>query len=297
MMHSSESRPVYPALCVFVGATLWGLVWYPMRLLEDGGLQGIWLTLILFGAALFASLPYTYRAFAQFAHAPGWLLLLTVAAGWTNIAFVEAVLHGNILRVLLLFYLSPLWAALMGWAFLRERVSRVSAASLAIALAGALLMLWNQDIGVPWPQALSDWFALSSGFAFAVSNVATRGVQSVSIGTKLFCVGLGVSAMAGAIILFLGAPVPTVAPSIFGGAVALGVFGILVMTLLVQYGVTHIPVYRSAVITFVELVAGALSQALLTDEVVTAREWIGGALIVFGALLAARVSAPVEPRN
>ncbi|HEX9811990.1 MAG TPA: DMT family transporter [Burkholderiales bacterium] len=290
-MHSSETRPIYPALSVFIGATLWGVVWYPMRLLEEGGLQGIWLTLILYGAALAASLPVTYRAVAQVAHAPCWLLLLAAAAGWTNIAFVEAVLHGNILRVLLLFYLSPLWATLMGWAFLREHVSRIAGTSLVIALAGALLMLWNPDIGAPWPQSQADWFALSAGFAFAVSNVATRGVQSVSVGTKLFCVGFGVSAMAAVIIVFLDAPIPRVAPSIFGGAVALGVFGILVMTLLVQYGVTHIPVHRSAVITFVELVAGALSQALLTDEVVTAREWLGGVLIVLGAFLAARAAA------
>lgn len=291
MKHSSETQPIYPALCVFVGATLWGVVWYPMRLLEEGGLQGIWLTLVLYGAALVASLPYTYRAFAQLLHAPAWLLVLTAAAGWTNIAFVEAVLHGNILRVLLLFYLSPLWATLMGWLFLREHASRMAAASLAIALVGALLMLWNPNIGVPWPQSSADWFALSSGFAFALSNVATRGVQSVSVGTKLFCVGFGVSAMAAVIIVSVGAPVPRVAPNVLGGAVALGIFGILAMTFLVQYGVTHIPVYRSAVITFVELVAGAVSQALLTDEVVTAREWFGGALIVIGAFLAARVSA------
>lgn len=291
MKHSSDSQPIYPAMSVFVGAILWGVVWYPMRLLEESGLQGIWLTLILYGTAMMASLPYTYRGFAQFLVAPVWLPVLTLAAGWTNIAFVEAVLHGNILRVLLLFYLSPLWATLMGWLFLREQVSRRAGASLAVALVGALLMLWNRDIGVPWPESSADWFALSSGFAFALSNVATRGVQSASVGTKLFCVGFGVSAMAAVIIVLIGAPVPRVAPNVFGGAVALGIFGILAMTFLVQYGVTHIPVYRSAVITFVELVAGAVSQALLTDEAVTAREWFGGALIVIGALLAARVSA------
>ena len=38
----------------------------------------------------------------------------------------------------------------------------------------------------------------------------------------------------------------------------------------------------------IELVAGAISQQLLTDEVVTLREWVGGGLIVVGAYLAAR---------
>lgn len=290
-MHSSKTRPLLAALSVALGAILWGVVWYPMRLLETRGLQGIWLTLILFAAVLAASLPWAYRVMAQLARTPKWLVILMLAAGWTNIAFVEAILRGNVLRVLLLFYLSPLWATLMGWGFLRERVSRVAAASLAVALAGALLMLWNPDVGAPWPQGHADWLALSSGFAFALSNVATRGMQRASVATKVFCVGFGVTAMAGAIIVLRGVPVPAVSSAVVGGAVGLGVFGILAMTLLVQYGVTHIPVYRSAVITLVELVAGAISQALLTNEVVTAREWAGGALIVVGAYLAARSSA------
>lgn len=293
-MHSSKTRSLFAALCVFFGAILWGVVWYPMRLLENGGLQGIWLTLLLFGSALFASLPWSYRAVGQFARAPGWLAVLTLSAGWTNIAFVEAILDGNVLRVLLLFYLSPLWATLMGWALLRESVSRVAAASLAIALGGALIMLWNPEIGVPWPQGRADWLALSSGFAFALSNVSTRRLRHATVPTKIFCVGFGVTAMAAVIIALRAAPVPAVAAGVIGGAVALGVFGILAMILLIQYGVSHIPVYRSAVITFVELVAGAISQALLTEEVVTPRDWIGGALIVLGAYLAARVSARDE---
>jgi drug/metabolite transporter (DMT)-like permease len=290
-MHSSKPRPILPALSVLLGATLWGVVWFPMRLLEHGGLQGIWLTLILYGCALAASLRYVFRAGAEFMHAPGWLAVLIVASGWTNIAFVEAVLHGNVLRVLLLFYLSPLWATLLGWAILGERVARAAAASLAIAAAGAGLMLWNPDVGAPWPQVRADWFALSAGLAFAVANVATRGTPALSVATKLFCVCFGVSVMAAVIVAVSGVPVPRVAPAIFAGAVLLGVGGILPMTLLIQYGVSHIPVYRSAVITLIELVAGAVSQALLTDEIIGAREWFGGALIVVGALIAARTSA------
>jgi drug/metabolite transporter (DMT)-like permease len=72
----------------------------------------------------------------------------------------------------------------------------------------------------------------------------------------------------------------------------LGLFGILLMTLMVQYGVTHLPVQRSAVIVLVELIAGAVSQQLLTDEIVTAREWGGGLLIALGAYLAARLGKP-----
>ena len=83
---------------------------------------------------------------------------------------------------------------------------------------------------------------------------------------------------------------PAISLQTFLAAAGLGVVGILLMTALVQHGVTHMPVHRSAVISLVELVAGALSQQLLTDEIVAVREWVGGALIVVGAYLSARAT-------
>ncbi len=293
-MSSNDTRRLYPVLAMMIGASLWGVIWYPMRLLESGGLGGIWLTLTLYGAALVVSLPFTLKSLPEFTRYPGWLVLLMVTAGWTNIAFVEAVLEGNILRVLLLFYLSPLWATLMAWAFLHERITRMGFASLAIAMGGALLMLWNPVLGAPWPQGKADWMALTAGFAFALSNTVTRKLHDVSIEAKVLSVWSGVSIVALAMIAMFSLPMPQPSLSIFTGAVALGVFGILLMTLLVQYGVTHMPVHRSAVLALIELVAGAISQQILTDEVVTVREWIGGGLIVIGAYLSARASSPKD---
>ena len=91
------------------------------------------------------------------------------------------------------------------------------------------------------------------------------------------------------LIWYVGARQPAGTETFLAAAV-LGVVGILCMTALVQHGVTHMPVHRSAVISLIELVAGAVSQQLLTDEVVTVREWVGGALIVLGAYLSARVT-------
>ena len=291
-MPSNDTRRIYPVAALLLGAGMWGVIWYPMRLLEAGGLGGIWLTLTLYGAALIASLPRTAPAIPEFTRNPLLLALLMLAAGWTNIAFVEAVLEGNILRVLLLFYLSPLWATLMGWMFLRERIARAGFMSLVIAMGGALLMLWNPVLGLPWPQGKPDWMALTSGFAFALSNVVVRRLHNISIAAKSLSVWAGVVVVGVIMIAVFSLPVPRPSAFIFIGAVALGVLGILVMTLLVQYGVTHMPVHRSAVIALFELVAGAVSQQLLTNEAVTMREWMGGGLIVLGAYLAAKASSP-----
>lgn len=289
-MHAHARHALRPVVGILLGASLWGVIWYPMRLLQGGGLSGLWLTLILYATALVVSLPFTWQSLAEFRERPGLLPGLMLLAGWTNIAFIEAVLTGNILRVLLLFYLSPFWAVLLGRLVLREVVSRTALWSLAVAMAGALTMLWNPQLGAPWPQSTADWLALSSGFAFALSNVVVRKMENVSVEIKATAVWAGVVLLAVILIPVSGAPALNVRHEVFAGAVALGLFGIVLMTTLVQYGVSHLPVHRSAVLALIELVAGAVSQQLLTDEVVTLREWTGGALIVAGAWMSARAS-------
>ena len=67
---------------------------------------------------------------------------------------------------------------------------------------------------------------------------------------------------------------------------ALGVGGFMLSTLAVVYGVTHMPVQRSAVIMLFELVVGAASAWLLASEIVSIQEWIGGVLILTAAMIA-----------
>ena len=155
-------------------------------------------------------------------------------------------------------------------------------------MIGALLMLWDPSLDIPWPQEPADWLAISSGFAFALSNVLVRRLQDISVPVKTVTSWCGVTAVAAVMLVVQGASFPWVSPAVLGGAVALGLLGITVMTVTVLYGVTHMPIHRSAVILLFELVAGTVSSQLLTDEVVTPREWVGGVLIVSAAWFAAR---------
>jgi drug/metabolite transporter (DMT)-like permease len=287
-MTATSDRTVLPVLALLFSATLWGVIWYPLRLLEARGLSGLWASVILYGAALAVGFAWTRGLYAACARAPAGLLLLALAAGWCNVSFMLAVLEGEVLRVLLLFYLSPLWATLLGHWFLGECYTVRTLGALVLAMLGALIMLLDPDSGLPWPQTRADWLALTSGFTFAVSNVVVRGLQQVSVPVKTQVNWMGVLCVAG-LWLWLGShPLPDIELPVFGVALALGALGILTMTLCVQYGVHRLSVQRSAVILLFELVAGALSAWWLADEVPQAREWWGGALIVAGAWMAAR---------
>lgn len=293
----SVTKPIaglMPVLSLLLGATLWGVIWYPLRVLESLGLSGLWITAVSYSAALLAGAGFVVRRLPELGRQPLALVILSLAVGWCNVSFVLAILDGTVVRVLLLFYLSPLWTVLLGRLFLHERLTLRARLVLVLALLGALFMLWDESIGFPWPRGRSDWLACSSGVAFALGNVMVRHLQAVSVRVKTEVSWLGVLLIAVAwLALSDQLAVPDVPPAAWSGALALGVFGLVVMTLSVQYGVTHMPVYRSAVILLFELIAGALSSHLLTDEVVSSREWLGGGLIIVAAWLAARI--PAEP--
>jgi len=294
-MSSKSTQELLPILALLFTATMWGLLWYPLRLLEEAGLEGLWTTLLIYLVALLVGAIPVIGRFHELGQRRGLLLALALASGWCNVAFIIAVIDGNVVRVLLLFYLSPLWATLLGWFLLGERASNASLAVLLLAMAGALTMLWDPASGYPWPQSDSDWLAISAGFSFALANVFTRKAQSISIRVKTLVSWVGVVFVAIVWILFAQLPVPQLTTQTITGSILLGIFGIMCMTWAVQYGVTHMPVYRSSVILIFEIVAGAVSSQLLTDEIVLVKEWLGGGLIVLAAYLSTRIHLATQP--
>lgn len=287
-MPLAAKNPVIPVFTLLYAATLWGIVWYPLRLLEQAGMHGLWSTLIIYLGATVVGLVLMRGHWAIISRQPGLLFLLALTNGWCNCTFILAVLDGNVFRVLLLFYLSPIWTVLLGRLFLHERMSAGARLTLVMAMIGAVIMLWDPRIGMPWPQNESDWLALSSGFAFAASNVLVRRAEDVPVSVKTSSAWIGVVLFAGVWILLSHVPVTQASFDVLVYCFLLGLVGFSSMTFAVQYGVTHMPVHRSATILLFELVVGAVSSQLLTDEVISPAEWIGGTCIVLASWLAAR---------
>ena len=294
MNTSSRESRLLPVISLLITASMWGFVWYPLRLLEQQGLAGAWSALVSYGAALIVCA----WIFVRDRHSVHGNILplaaMSLGAGWCNVAFIIAVLDGNVVRVLLLFYLSPFWAVVLGWFMLGEKPDSKSMSVFFIAVTGAMIMLWNEEIGLPWPQDGADWLAVSSGFAFALSNVYVRRMQDVGVWLKSASCWIGVVLVAVSWILLQGTGIPAVDAGTYAWAVMLGLCGFLVMTVLVQYGVTRMPLHRSAVILLFELVVGAVSSLLLTDEVILVQEWVGGVMIITAAYIAARIHAGDE---
>lgn len=269
-------------------ATMWGLFWYPLRLFEQVGLPAIWVSLISFSSAMCIGLVLCRSRFAEYRLQPLTLLLIAISAGWCNIAVLVALAEGNAIRVILLFYLSPVWAVIMGHLILKEKLQRIEMLIFLLAFLGAIIMLWNPDVGIPWPASRADWLALSSGFMFALSNVLIRSLQNISIPVKSTTTWIGGVVIALLWIVLSDHHFPVVGTTVWSYAVILGVFGIVLMSLSVQYGVTHMPVYRSAIILLFEIPVTAVSVYFLAGDKLTMMEWVGGIIVISSGWLIAR---------
>ena len=274
-----------PVLSLLFAASFWGVVWYPLRLLEEAGLSGPWQMVISYSAAFVLLAGLRWPGMKGMSSHPGKLLLMAVAAGWTNLGFVLAMLEGTVARVLILFYLSPLWTVLLGHYFLHERLTRAAVAMVFTGLAGAALMLWEPGLSftsIGW----GDVAAVTAGMAFAVANVLTRALGELGTRQKTLVSWLGVVALSLLVVLFDQQSLPQVSWPAWLGSLSLGAFGFMTATLAVIYGVSRMPVQRSSVILLVEILIGALSAWWLAGESLSLREWLGGGMIMLAGVIA-----------
>jgi drug/metabolite transporter (DMT)-like permease len=283
-----------PVAGVLSGALVWGLIWYPYRVLQEAGISGPLATLITYLLAMLCGafmLPRVWRERATF---NWWALLLILSAGWANLGYVLGMLDGEVMRVLLLFYLAPVWTILFSRWLLHERLNRYGYSIVALSFGGAMVMLWKPGMGMPLPQNIAEWLGLSAGMGFALSNVTSRRASHLSVQVKSFSLWLGTAALTLPFLLWQGGVGGQLAAIEISSWVLLGMMGLVLCatSFAVQYGVTHLSANRAVVLFLFELVVAAASSYFLAGEGMGWRDWTGAALIVSASLLSGRLADP-----
>lgn len=280
-----------PASALLVAALTWGVIWYPYRLLEQAQVSGALATFVTYAVALVITLPFTTRQALQYHRRWRGLLLMALASGWTNLAYVLAVVQGEVMRVMLLFYLAPLWTIVFARLLLGERPHGLGYVVIGLSLAGAITMLYTADGRLPLPGNVAEWLALSAGVGFALANVLSRRIRDVPIATRSLWVFGGVLTVAAVPVLGEGdAPAALASMALPTWLLAVGIgLALIGATLSVQYGLAHTPAMQAIVILLTELVAAGLSSWWLAGEAMNTREWLGGAMIVAASLLSGKM--------
>jgi drug/metabolite transporter (DMT)-like permease len=291
LFHSEKLQKHQSQFAVFgllFGAFCWGVIWYPYRIMQVAGVSGVVSSLYTYVIALVISALIFCKHWRDAFKQPKSIVWLALVAGWTNLSYVLAIIDGEVMRVMLLFYLSPLWTLILAHFWLKERTNWQGVVIIVLSLIGAFTMFWQAD-ALPLPNNNAEWLALSSGMGFALTNVITRHSTHLSIPAKSISVWVGVVVMS---LLFMGImnqPMPDLNVMDASKWVIMVMIALLLMsaTFLVQFGITHVPVTKASVLFMFELVVAAVASYCLTDETLSLREWVGGSLIVVAALFAA----------
>jgi drug/metabolite transporter (DMT)-like permease len=280
-----------PALALTFNAFTWGVSWWPFRELQARGLHPLWATVLIYSVAVLVISAWRPQAWGQLWRART-LWVLVLASGTTNAAFNWGVTVGDVVRVVLLFYLMPLWAVLLARLLLNEALTPQALGRVALALLGAVIVLWPEGGGLPLPRTLPEWLGVLGGFTFALNNVMLRREAHQPEAARALAMFLGGAVVAGVLATVLMSQgsvpaLPAVAPGWVLGALALAC-AFLAGNLALQYGASRLPANVTAVVMITEVLFASGSAVLLGAGVVTPALALGGGLIVAAALLAGK---------
>ncbi len=205
-----------PHLCVLVNAFFWGLCWIPLLDFTRLGLHPLGITLLSYGLLAGLLLLFEKRSILFFFRSKP-LVFLGISYGLTNVFFNWAITEGEIVRVVFLFYLMPIWSAIFAKILLNESLGILGLCRISFALLGIFLLVVAEEFhknglsGFSLSIMASDFFAMLGGIFFGLGNVFLRMLKTENSIFRTFSIFFG-SFLVSAVILAL---IWLVDPSVF----------------------------------------------------------------------------------
>ncbi len=285
--------------CAFAGV-VWGLIWIPLRAMDEAGIIGAWATAMLYFWPLALVLPLAVWRWRRVLRGGFGLQLTGLVTGLSLVLYADALIYTEVIRAMLLFYLTPVWSTLLARIFLKEPITGARWVAIALGFAG-MLVIFGLDTGIPWPRNAGDWMGLAAGIVWAVAAVRIRSDNrnhAIEFTTVLFgwatllALGVAFLPIAGA------GPVPEI------GRIAGVLPWLLPVVLLVVIPGTFAAMWGTrllnpgivGILFMTEISVGAVTAALWAGEPFGAREIIG-ILLISGAGLAESLQAPFAWRR
>lgn len=275
---------------------LWGTYWIPLRQMTAAGGGETQATLWGYLAASILMLPVLILRRRQIASMPRVAIAAVLVLAVCLALYSESLTRGQVARVLLLFYLTPIWSMIFAHFLLGVPISAVRGIAIVLGLSGAAAML-GLDSGIPLPRAAAEWMGLLAGILWGLAatlfNLSQRlkpdGATEIQQ-TALLLVALPVTIFLATLIPGNAAEaVAFAAPegSVVYWAVAFAAIWVVPVMWLTLYGARRIDPARLGIFLLLDVVIGAGTASVLAGEPFGTPEAVGAVLIVSAAFLEA----------
>lgn len=171
-MRKPETETIAKLAVAFSGL-VWGLFWLPLRALGSAGIDSLWSLVVFYLVPATMVLPLLALRWRRALEGGRGLAAIGVATSVPLVLYSVAILNTDVIRAMMLFYLTPVWSTLLERAILKQPISRTRWLAIAIAFAG-MLVIFRADRGWPLPQNAGDWAALAAGLGWSVASVMLR---------------------------------------------------------------------------------------------------------------------------
>lgn len=289
MIHSLHRRPdLLPSLAIAIGAVIWGLFWIPVRAIEQAGINAVWTGPIIFASGAIIFLPAAIWRRRNFSLRGNGLLSGGVLAGLAFALYAISLNLTDVVRALLLFYITPFWSTLLGIVVLKERLNINRVLALLFAFGGLVVVL-GAGVEFPWPREVGDWFALASGLCWSFASVRLFQVGGAQIFEKIFlfvAFALGTSVILALLPFGIENTIPNTSTLV-------GVWPWIIAVAALMIPIAYLTIWPASVLSpgrvgmllMGEIVVGVASAAVLTDESFGVREMTGTILILSAAII------------
>jgi len=169
----SRNATTFPSAVIFFAATVWGLYWLPLRVIEQAGLTGVWSVFAINAAPAIALLPLAIWRHKAIRADLVPIMLIGLLTGCGLVCYSIGLVYSTIMRATLLFYLTPLWSTLLAYFIFRERAGWQRWVAIALGFAGLCLML-SEGSGSANSIGIGDAAGFMSGILWGLGTVALR---------------------------------------------------------------------------------------------------------------------------
>ena len=287
MLHVSTSVELKAKLaCLYAGA-VWGLFWIHLRALEDAGINGLWITVVYFLIPTICLIPIVLSRWQHVKQGGISLQLTTMLSGGALLLYSTSIVYTDVVRAMLLFYLTPIWATILARIFLGDLITPSRIIAMLMAILG-MLTIFGLGARFPIPQNIGDWLGIGSGFLWAVAMVRIRMSEShsaIELTAGFFQWSLIFSA--GAAFLLAPSQIPKLEQVLPALPLLLIFMALLVLpgTYASLWGPKYLSPGVVGLLFMTEIIVGAISVALLAGEPFGIRELMGVLLIAGASML------------
>ncbi len=217
----------------------------------------------------------------------GLLVLSGVALAAHFALWVASLERTSIAASVVLVTAQPIFVSLGAWVFLRERPTRRVMAGTAIALAGGAILVSDDggDLGTQWGNLLALLGAGAVSVYVVVGRHARQALSFTSYTSVVYAVA-ALGLLAGT--LATGTPVVGLGGEVYLYIAAMAVVSHLIGHNAINFALATVPAAVVAVAILGEPAIAILIAGLVTDEVPTLLELLGGATVLVGVYVALR---------